>query len=199
MAQRPISQAVLARRAITRDAVWPIIRAFEGKFVFKQLLLKTDMHATSVREYLKLLVKAGFVSRSGNYYQLIKDNGREAPRINSSGQVVIESTKSEAIWRAVRILGEFDVTEIIIALTSLEVPTTPGYVKDYLTNLCKARYIVMSSEGAPGKKARYRFVESRYTGPKPPKIQRNTAIFDANLNKVVWQSGFVEIDAEGSV
>ncbi|MHB9021334.1 MAG: hypothetical protein ACYC3A_05865 [Halothiobacillus sp.] len=199
MAQKPINQAALSRRAATRDAVWPLIRAFDRPFAFKALLQKTDMHESSVRDYLKALIKAGFVAQNGYKYELVKDNGQHAPRINSQGEVVVESTKSEAIWRAARILGSFTTTDIMAALTGLEVPTSTAYVQDYLANLCKARYIVLASEGKPGKKARYRFVPARYTGPKPPKVQRNTAVFDANLNKVMWQSGFIEVDAEGSV
>ena len=197
MAQQPIHQAVLSRRAATREQVWPIIRSFDGCFfAFKQLLWETDMHETSVRAYLQLLIKAGFIEQSGYRYRLVKDNGIEAPRINSQGEVVTASSKSEAIWRSARILGEFDTRDIMTALTALEIPVSPAYVSDYLINLHKAGYIATIKESQPGKKARYRFVASRYSGPKPPKVQRSTAIFDANLQKVVWQSGLMDTDVE---
>lgn len=194
MARRPINETALSRRAATRDAVWPIIRAFDRPFLFKELLKQTDMHDKSIRDYLKDLMRAGFVVRTGHKYTLVKDNGRESPRINRAGEVVAVSTKSEAIWRAARILGEFDALDIMAALSGLEVPATLSYVKDYLNNLHKARYLTLSCKSTPGRKARYRFVPARYTGPKPPKVQRSSAVFDANLNRVVWQGDFINTE-----
>lgn len=200
MSQKPLGQTALSRRAATREAVWPIIRAFNGEqFVFKKLLQQTDMHESSVREYLNLLIKAGFIERDGYSYRLIKDNGREAPRINKAGEIVVESSKSEAIWRSARILGEFDELDIQTALTGLDVPASLAYIKDYLANLARAHYISVVKKGRSGRKTRYRFIQMRYTGPKPPKIQRNSAVFDANIKQIVWQSGFVDLDDGSNV
>jgi len=194
MARKPIHETATARRAATRDAAWPIIRAYGRPFSFKELLYATSMHEKSVRDYLKDLIRAGFIVQTGYKYALAKDNGLESPRINREGEVVASSTKSEAIWRAARILGEFDARDILAALSGLEVPATLAYVKDYLNNLHKARYLTIARESHPHRKAQFRFVSARYTGPKPPKVQRSSAVFDANLNRVVWQGDFIDTE-----
>jgi hypothetical protein len=41
---------------------------------------------------------------------------------------------------------------------------------------------------------RYRFLAARYSGPKPPMIQRIKAVYDPNRSEVVWSSLEVKHD-----
>lgn len=177
-------------RAATRDAVWPLIRAFGRPFRFKELWAKTSMHESSVREYLALLVRAGLVQRDGHSYRLVRDVGIDAPFIAADGRLMQRQTKTEAIWRAARILGEFNSQDIANALKALEITTARSGITDYLGNLRRSGYLalVKPAGNAQGAWARYRFISARYTGPKPPQVQRSTAIYDPNTQRIVWQS-----------
>mgnify|MGYP001580370799 FL=1 len=90
------------------------------------------------------------------------------------------------MWRSLRILGELDADELA-GQASIVVPTTSWTARSYLKWLKRAGYVVEVQASKPGKKARYRLAPGKYTGPRPPMIQRIGQVFDPNLGEVVFR------------
>jgi hypothetical protein len=67
------------------------------------------------------------------------------------------------------------------------VPTTVWTARSYLKWLKRAGYVVEVQASKPGTKARFRLGHGKYTGPRPPMIQRIGQVFDPNLGEVVFR------------
>lgn len=187
MTRVPIDQTRRSKVPRDRDAMWAWIREHRE---FHQLDLYGDscMNKRSVRQFLISLTNAGILEQNGQTFTLIRDVGKEAPRVRMDGSIV-PPTKSERIWRSIRILSQFDARDVLMAANNEEDPITEAYVRDYLRNLKKAGYLSVVRKGDPHRLEKYALVSARYSGPKPPMVQRTTQIFDPNLNKVVWPVG----------
>ncbi len=63
----------------------------------------------------------------------------------------------------------------------------------YVGHLFRAGYLievagaVYLGVGRGAMQARYRLAPGKYTGPRPPMIQRSKAIYDPNIDQVVWE------------
>lgn len=187
MARVPIDQTRRSRVPRDREALWTKIRELR-KFTVSDLFLISNMDRRSIKQFVVGLANAGILEQEDMEYTLIKDLGKEAPRIRMDGSIV-PPTKSERIWRSIRILNQFDARDVLMAANSDEDPITEAYVRDYLRNLHKAGYLSETRPGDPHNLARYVLIGVRYSGPKPPMVQRTTQIFDPNLKKVVWPVG----------
>ena len=86
-----------------------------------------------------------------------------------------------------RVIGPFSILDLALNASTEEQPVKFSDARDYVANLHKAGYLVML-EGQIGGRAIYRLVPSRYSGPKPPMVQRIKQVWDPNLGKVVWSA-----------
>jgi hypothetical protein len=155
-----------------------------------------EINDETIKSYFYRLVRGGFLSTDGTaaqgrktrgYYHLVKDNGAEAPRLTKDGEPVKQGRGREHLWRTIRVLGEFNYRELAAAASTEEVTVKESEAKDYALHLKKAGYLLeVSASCRSGRLARYRMLPARYTGPKPPMIQRIKQIFDPNLGEVVW-------------
>lgn len=183
-----------------RQRMWEVIRARRNGFVMRDIAYAADVDMTTTRSYLQALERGGFIQQSNEtvricdekQYRLLKDNGLEAPRLTRDGQPVIQGRAQEQMWRTMRILGgDFNYQELAGLASTTEVGVSPIAARDYLKHLAHAGYVVVVAKGkgrgAGGVPNRYRFNRSRYTGPRPPMVQRTKSIYDPNLGKVVWQ------------
>lgn len=99
------------------------------------------------------------------------------------------------MWRTMRILKEFSAKDLAIQASTETVKVAEGEAKTYVHYLHKAGYLVIVSphrsgnRSMTGKLARYRLIISKFSGPKPPVIQRIKQVFDPNAGKVVWKGG----------
>mgnify|MGYP006286687325 CR=1 FL=1 len=185
MARSPINETRAADLPRDRDALWAEIRE-RRNFTFRDLHLDSDMDQRSIRVFLQGLTRAGILERDGKRYRLVRDMGHETPRVRTDGSIV-PPTKSERVWRSIKILGTFTADEIVTACTDETSGPTRSYVRDYLKNLHHAGYLRVAKPSHPGTLARYALIPAMWTGPKPPMVQRMSQVFDPNLNRVIWR------------
>ena len=129
--------------------------------------------------------------------KLIRDNGVEAPRLKRDGSPVTQGLGTEAMWRSMRIIGSFNGRELAAHASACGIEVKESTAKAYIIVLHAAGYLKvveaakLASPGKPPAQARYVLAPGKYTGPRPPMIQRTKTLYDPNLAKVVWNE---EID-----
>ncbi|MBV5328514.1 MAG: hypothetical protein JZU65_12915 [Chlorobium sp.] len=187
MSQKPVDKR---SQLEGRAAIWAAIRRTKI-FVIPDLHGETRCSKAAIRDYLTGLLNGSYINIHAEsagigipiIYELITDTGREAPRVRKDGSVVTQGQGRENMWRTMRILKDgFTPHDLAIQASTVEHPVAESEARDYLNYLHKAAYLILSG-------ARYRLLPSRYTGPKPPMIQRTKQVYDQNLKKVVWQGG----------
>jgi hypothetical protein len=85
-----------------------------------------------------------------------------------------------------RILSEFTILDLAVNSSTEEHNVSANDAKEYCRFMCNAGYLAMPRPGKSGQPAVYRFLPTRYPGPKPPQIQRVKQVYDPNSRKVVW-------------
>lgn len=186
----------------TQDAIWQAIRALES-FTLKDLICHVDRHLKvndlTVKSYVQRLERGGYLNstvigqragcRQEHAYTLIRNTGVETPRLRQDGKPSEQGRGQEQMWRAMKILRDFDWRDLAIAAGTEEHPIAENTAKGYCVVLAAAGYLAVVRASKPGAKTRYRFVPSRNSGPRPPQVQRVKQLFDPNLNQVVWRQG----------
>jgi hypothetical protein len=199
--RRP-AQMELAGGKGSRQRAWEAIRRHAGAFTCFQIARKAKVDDATLVTYLGSLEKAGFLVgedmtgkpvRARKTWTLEKDNGVEAPRVTRDGKPVTQGMGTESMWRSMRIIGEFNPAELAAHASASGVDVSERTAKCYVGALKNAAYLVVvaasvSRGGRLGAdQARYRLLPGKYTGPRPPMIQRTKSVYDPNLGKVVWQ------------
>ncbi|GAB2182642.1 hypothetical protein DLREEDagrD3_28650 [Denitratisoma sp. agr-D3] len=172
----------------TEDDIWS---ATEGR--------ETDIDTGLVRDYRRGLVAAGFLSLVAPHkdryvkavYRLAIDAGVDAPRVRRDGTPVTQGLAQEQMWRTLRMhKGDINARELAAYASTQDIPVNEVAAGDYLRNLHLANYLRCTAQAQPNanrhvpKLARYQLVSD--TGPRTPMVQRTDAIYDPNLDKVVW-------------
>jgi len=179
-----------------REAIWAAIRELQT-FTLNRLFWKVRMERNSIRDYVLGLKNAGYIedigvvvenTRQAKQYRLIKDIGLDAPRVRRDGTPVTQGLAREQMWRTMRILKEFTPEELAINASTEACEVKVSDAKKYCQALNKASYLIATQPGRGLHQSRYRFLPSRFTGPKPPQIQRTKHVYDPNLGEVVWSS-----------
>jgi len=185
-----------------REALWAEIRR-RKRFTVSDLAAKTSIAPGTIRTYVLGLERAGYLERAEDdsakkrityvanqflalKYRLVRDTGAEAPRVRKNGEVVTQGLAREAMWRTMRILREFSWVDLANIASTEAVKVHREDARKYCQLLRLAGYLVTAVPGGPGKPERYRFVVSRYSGPRAPMLQRVRQVFDPNLKQVVW-------------
>jgi len=198
MARKPVHTI---RHGESRDAIWAAIRELVI-FTVRDIWLLTHLSKASIQDYLQGLTAAGYTEVDGtrpadygsraNVYKLTRDVGIEAPRVRRDGSLVTQGLGRELMWRTMRILGEFSARDLAVTASTEDCQVAEKEAKDYSHFLHKAGYLALvragKGTGNGGVLNRYRFIKARFSGPKPPMIQRVKAVYDPNLEKVVWSS-----------
>lgn len=192
--------------ATGQDAVWGAVRRLK-RFTANDLWMQVEKHQGdnrhTIRSYLKRLLRGGYlevvdVRQRGvakTYtYELVRDVGVDAPRLDKSGEASRQGVGTEQMWRAMRILGKFTYLDLAIGASTGSHSVKPATAKDYCKYLAWAGYLKVLSLGKAGTPSVYVFVASKFTGPKPPKVQRVRQVFDPNINQVVWPEKAEETD-----
>lgn len=205
MARRPVSERAGATHTDARSAVWAAIRK-RKQFTVEDLELDTREKNRTISTYLQALQKAGLVEMVGHdtrglraqgttksknmnrpgIYRLVKDAGVEVPRLQRNGASVTQGSATRNMWRVMKVLDRFDYLELALQASVADVVVQPNTARAYIACLYKAGYLQLLKASKPGTAAQYRLYRARFTGPKPPQIQRVRHVFDPNLGKVVW-------------
>jgi hypothetical protein len=171
-----------------RERIWALIREIKT-FTSRDIALKTRIPRSggAIRDYLAALEKAGFVrvlaeKKRGvfNLYELARDIGVEAPRVNKDGGILPPSGRTR-MWKTMRILGTFTARELASAASLEGAPVAVDEAEYYCMWLRKGGYL-------RGDKKRWAFVSAMNTGPKAPQILRVKRLYDPNRNVIVCEA-----------
>lgn len=184
MARKPAH--LQARGKLTpRERIWAAIRELK-RFTIYGLARRVHIHDRTVQTYVDALREAGYVEQTtpGGAYELDRDIGIDAPRLDSKGREVTQGHGTLALWRAMRIHKQFDFRELAAFASTDTLRVASNTARAYCQMLARAGYLQIVRPSKPGTPARYRL--AKYTGPKAPMIQRVRHLYDPNLGQVVW-------------
>lgn len=201
MARLP-AQAEIVGGKSPRQKIWAYIRKNRHGFTQAQIAEHGRVSEDAVKDYVKALLKAGFIAVidiefvkgicKRNTYQLINDNGVEAPRISKQGAIVTQGSVNEAMWGTIRRLlkgKEFDYRELAAFASTSKQTVSPDTAKTYVLMLSNAGYFECVKSAVKGKHARparYMLKAKMDTGSRAPMIQRTKQVYDPNRNEVMW-------------
>ncbi|MCA8016187.1 hypothetical protein [Burkholderia vietnamiensis] len=184
-----------------RQRMWEVIRSQRDDFTPYSIVRTADIDKATVHTYLQSLQRGGVIEQLGQrqrigdrkHYRLVRDVGVEAPRLDRKGQPVTQSRGNENMWRTMRIMGDFTPRELALRASTQDVAISDATAQSYVKCLSHAGYLTLVDQGHAyirgkgAKQARYRLIAAKYTGPRPPMIQRTKSVYDPNLGKIVWQ------------
>lgn len=113
-----------------RQLIWQEIRK-QRDFTLNRLSSACKIHRDTIETYVTGLRKAGFVELiektainkpyvvttfTENRYRLAKDVGIDAPRVTRDGKI-LSADINQDLWRAMKILKEFSITDLIASTT----------------------------------------------------------------------------------
>lgn len=178
-----------------RQRLWESLRAAPDGITPYRLHVECNVTPCATRDYLRALERAGYLERldtpcattGERPVRLVRRGGSDAPALTRDGKPSRQGVGVKAIWRALRIVGEASAVELS-ALASAAVPTAESTVTRYMAWLVRAGYVVVKRSGNSIR--RYRLLPHRYSGPRPPVVQRTggtARVYDANLDRIVWE------------
>lgn len=205
MARNPVHLEMVGGQS-PRQRIWLAIRELADSFTLHSIARKlakiSKVDHSVIRDYVKSLERAEYIENINPQpaphgaeftWKLVRDNGIEAPRLKRDGSPVTTGLGTEAMWRTMRFLGDFDAAELSSHASTGSEKVAVETAKTYIRFLSLAGYIVLVKEAKAvgGKRgaiaARHRMVLSKYSGPRPPMIQRTKSVYDPNLGRIVWQ------------
>ena len=171
-----------------RQAMWECIRRL---LQFSARDIRSELcgvpHLDTIRTYLTGLHNAGYLARIGERplrYRLVRDCGVDAPRVRKDGRAVVQGAGREQMWRAMSIMRDFSAQDLAINASTEEHFVEVEAAMEYCGWLHRAGYLQrLQAHDGP---FRYRLIPRRYSGPRPPKIQRIQQVYDPNTGQVVW-------------
>lgn len=197
-----------------RQCIWESIRRLKGvmatPFTEDEIWRSMDrdqrnqVEMGAIRDYRRALVAAGILvevdpakaRRVPATYDLVKDEGLEAPRLRKDGSRVTQGLAQEQMWRTLRIYKvDLNSHELAAHASTEQVPVDEVAARDYLKVLSGAGYLDCTTEAKPGKRARYKLKPARNTGPRPPMVCRTKVVYDPNEDQVVWAARVTDEDA----
>jgi len=188
------SRAHLTDGIAPREIVWETLRQL-GETDLGELSRRSGQPQTLCEDYLRALRKAGIVEearrqkgpldRPRTVYRLARDLGLEAPRVRKNG-TLLPATGRQRMWRAMGILKEFSLRDLVATASLPEAPISPREAEYYCRWLAKGGYLRASAGG------RYSVVPVMRHGPRAPLIQRVRRLLDPNTGEIVCESRPVE-------
>lgn len=175
-----------------RQDIWEAIRSLSANgasLTDATITAVAQCRGTDVRMYLRGLVKAGFLAvlpgNTPKAYTIVRDNGREAPRVRRDG-TICPPTRRESMWRTMGRLKVFSCTTLAVAASTEEVPVSEGDARDYLKHLYRAGYLAIVQAAAPPAQGRTMYRLAKRTGGFPPQVLRTKAVYDPNTKEIEW-------------
>jgi len=175
-----------------RKLVWKVIRELKT-FTLRDIENKVKVKNSTIFSYLKALEKAQILNKEviyqkekgclrTNVYTLVKDMGAMAPVVNKNG-CLVEDSHQARIWRAIRILKNFTLKDIVATASQDNDPVSLTTTDQYLNYLKKAGYLIKKNN-----EKIFHLNPVMNKGIQAPQIQRIKQIYDPNIDAVVWNS-----------
>ena len=170
----------------------PFIRELKT-FTLRDIENKVKVKNSTIFSYLKALEKAQILNKEviykkekgclrTNVYTLVKDMGAMAPVVNKNG-CLVEDSHQARIWRAIRILKNFTLKDIVATASQDNDPVSLTTTDQYLNYLKKAGYLIKKNN-----EKIFHLNPAMNKGIQAPQIQRIKQIYDPNIDAVVWNS-----------
>jgi hypothetical protein len=177
----------------SRQAMWEVMRTMR-RFTYADLF---RWDRDTVRDYVQRLLAGGFLKadRSGGrftriVFELVRDVGMEAPKLQRDGSPSLMGRCRENLWRAMKMGGTFTYMDLAVTASTEAVQVSEMDARDYVKHLLHAGYLAIQKPATPTSKAVYRLAKN--TGPLSPMVTRAKVVFDPNLGRIAWHE---EIDA----
>lgn len=198
MARQPAILELAGGKSL-RQRVWEAIRGLagtgDGTFTRQNAAWLAKVEPAPAADYMKGLeagawigVVKAYTPRSEATYQLLRDNGVEAPRVRRDGSEVLQGRGNEALWVAMISLDSF-TSDFVAALAGVK----SGTARRYLLALSWAGYLDVlemgKGRGKGGTPSVYRVSVAHIHGPRAPMITRLKSVYDPNLHQIVWSEG----------
>lgn len=169
-------------RLTARQVIWTAMRELaqrQGTFTQRDVRDATGVRWSIVREFTVQLVEAGLLSQAWDgtpgkpaHHGIQRDVGVEAPRF-VGGRIDEGSTGQERMWGAMKALRDFAIADLQLAAEIAK----PATVRAYVRGLLRAGYLQEAGD------RRWRLLQSKNTGPRPPAVRRNGTVIDLNLGR----------------
>ncbi|MFZ6655635.1 hypothetical protein [Undibacterium sp. TJN19] len=214
MARQPVQIEMIGGKN-PRQRMWEAIKKWHAKgkvFTQADIEVAAKVEPSATKDYFKVLALAGFITVSGEIkvrriyvrytYQLAKDNGVEAPRIDKKGNLITEGSSNERMWGTMRRLfvgNDFNYRELAAFASTPTNICNEANAKTYVLMLARAGYLKCTAPARVGKAAspaRFTLLKSKNTGARAPMIQRTKTVFDPNVGQIMWQEPAGELDDE---
>lgn len=177
---------MISAKANTRQKIWNSAREL-GEFTIRGL----GRHAnhpdkSTIRKFVYGWEKAGFaekISEKPVTYKITNPDIVTAPAVNPSGIEFDREQAQEQMWRTIFIIKEFSALDLAVTSSTEDCVIKEKYAKTYASVLKSAGYLKRNGLG------RYRALQSKFTGPRPPAVKRVVQVIDRNTGKVVYQGG----------
>lgn len=196
--RKPVNMEMVGGKG-SRQIAWEAIRKHGGTFTCADISRKAKVEEKNLYSFIQGLERAGFLvghlpaeAKIGTKktWSLERDNGVEAPRVTREGKLVSQGSGTEAMWRSMRIIGEFNFRDLAAYASTSGTEVAEVTAKSYISALKAAEYLMVTKPASTGKVpslARYRIAPGKNTGPRAPMIQRTKTIYDPNISQVVWK------------
>lgn len=182
-----------------QQGFWEVIRELHrkrGRWTAKDVDGSSNVHLSTVHDYLRRLTQGGFIARDGEIkghiaFRLLIDQP-EAPRLRRDGKPVSALGQGQdQMWRTMKMMARFDARDLALHATTSDATVTLETARTYLRHLYRVGYLTVVEPGRPtGHRGRhamtvYRLIPSMNTGPLAPQIQRADFVWDPNRKKVM--------------
>lgn len=184
-----------------RQRIWQSMRAML-RFDAVALAQHSKVDKGTLRTYMRSLEKAGYIRKTDKcihdcaVYELSKDVGVDAPRVDRNGNEITHGRAQQQMWRTMRMgRGDFTCAELAALSSTVDEAIPPRTAQQYIKHLHRAGYLRKTKNevrGAHPQQARYCLIVSANTGPRAPMIQHTKCVYDQNLGKIVWQQEIEE-------
>jgi len=200
MGKKPVPLIASGAKSTT-DVMWATIRklkTFSSKALLSEINRTLPVKDRTVKLYVDRLLKGHYLTvkavanvsgcRREHVYELINDVGIDTPQLTMDGTPSPQGMAREQLWRAMRIMGDFDAWDLMLAASTERKAIRISVAVEYIKHLYDAGYLAKTTECSRGlspRRARYHFLPSMFSGPKPPQVQQVKQVFDPNLGKVM--------------
>jgi hypothetical protein len=195
MARRPAPELarLTVRIPVGSQGIWALIR--ELRIFLPADLTHSRLAAdpSTIADYCRRLTRAGVLERAEDGLLTLVRDQPEAPRLRRDGSPAAEQGRGqEQMWRAMKMLAEFDALDLAAAASTDEVRVKPATATAYLKHLKAAGYLMVICPAQPGRgragggaQARYRLKPGMNTGPLAPQIETTDYVYDPNTGRVM--------------